>query len=173
MGSHVMEEERQSVSPLPTGRFESRELFADLVRQALACAAQEGWPLVVLSDPDFADWPLGERVVVDALQRWAARGRHLRFLTRDFSVLRQQHPRLVQWRTNWSHLIEAHACPGASGSELPSAIWSATWTMERLDLQRGTVVASVDAKRRTALKERLDSTWHKGTPSFAATTLGL
>jgi hypothetical protein len=168
-----MNEERLSASPLPTGRFESRQMFTDLVRQALDCAAQDGWPLVILSDPDFAEWPLGEREVVEALQRWAVRGRQLKFLARDFSAMRQLHPRLVRWRVTWSHLIEAHACPGAAGSELPSAIWSACWTMERLDPMRGTVVASADAKRRTALKERLDSTWHKGTPSFAATTLGL
>jgi hypothetical protein len=168
-----MDEERLHEPPLPTGRFESRHLFVDLVRQALNCAAREGWPLVVLSDPDFADWPLGEREVVEALQHWAVRGRQLKFLAREFSTLRQMHPRLVQWRTTWSHLVEAHACPGAAGSELPSAIWSAHWTMERLDPQRGTLVASVDATRKIALKERLDSSWHKGTPSFAATTLGL
>lgn len=160
-------------SPLRTGRFEGREDFLEMVRQALDCAAREGWPLVVLSDPDFDDWPLGERAVVDALQRWARQGRQLRFLARNFSQVRLRHPRLVQWRKTWSHVIEAHACPSASSGELPSAIWSGHWTMERLDVERCTVVASEDPKRRIALRERLDACWHKGSPSFSATTLGL
>ncbi|MDG5975703.1 hypothetical protein H010_10596 [Hydrogenophaga taeniospiralis CCUG 15921] len=158
---------------LPVGRLEGREAFAGLVRQALACAAHEGWPRLVLSDPDFADWPLGERAVVESLQAWAGHGRHIQFMARDFAPLRQLHPRLVQWRTTWSHLVEAHACTGATGADLPSAIWSPGWTLERLDVLRCTLVASNDAERRVALRERLDACWHKGSPSFAATTLGL
>jgi hypothetical protein len=159
--------------PLPTGRLEGRQLFADLVRQALARAAQEGWPQMVLSDPDFSDWPLGERAVIESLQAWAFRGREIRFLARDFGPLRLAHPRLVAWRTTWSHRVQAHAVPSASGNELPSAIWSPGWTLERLDSVRCTLVASADARRRTGLRERLDACWHKGSPSFAASTLGL
>ena len=158
---------------LPEGRLEGRQVFADLVRQAMVCAAREGWSHIVLSDSDFADWPLGERVVVDALQAWAGRGRHIQFMARDFGPLRQLHPRLVQWRGTWSHLVQAHAFTRLVGTELPSAIWSPGWTLERLDTLRCTLVASVDARRRLALKERLDTCWAMGSPSFAATTLGL
>ena len=158
---------------LPEGRLEGRQAFADLVRQAMVCAAREGWTHMILSDPDFADWPLGERVVIDALQAWAGRGRHIQFMARDFGPLRQLHPRLVQWRVTWSHLVQAHACTSLVGTELPSAIWSPGWTLERLDSLRCTLVASVDARRRLALKERLDTCWAMGSPSFAATTLGL
>jgi hypothetical protein len=159
--------------PLPTGRMEGRQIFGDLVRQALAVAAQEGWPSIVLSDADFSDWPLGERAVIESLQAWAFRGREIRFLARDFAPLRLAHPRLVTWRSTWAHRVEAHAVASASGSELPSAIWSPGWTLERLDPVRSTMVASTDARRRTALRERLDACWHKGTPSFPASTLGL
>jgi hypothetical protein len=160
-------------APLATGRFEGRQAFVDLVRQAIDTAAREAWPTLAFSDADFLDWPLGERGVVAALGAWASRGRQIRLLARDFGPLRLAHPRLVAWRTTWGHRIEAHACPGASGSELPSAIWSPGWTLERLDPVRCTGVASTDAARRLALQERLDACWHKGAPSFAATTLGL
>lgn len=163
-------------TPVPTlavGRLEGRQVFADLVRQAMACAAREGWTQIILSDPDFADWPLGERVVVEALQAWAGRGRHIQFMARDFAPLRQQHPRLVQWRVTWSHLVQAHACTHMVGTEVPSAIWSPGWTMERLDVIRCTMVATQDPRRRVALKERLDTCWALGSPSFPATTLGL
>jgi len=158
---------------LPTGRMEGRQVFVDLVRQALAVAEQEGWPHLVLSDADFSDWPLGEGAVIESLQAWARQGREIRFLARDFGLLRLAHPRLVSWRTTWSHRVQAHAVPSASGSELPSAIWSPGWMLERLDPVRCTLVASTDARRRTGLRERLDTCWHKGSPSFAATTLGL
>ena len=44
---------------LPEGRFEGREAFRQRVRDALACAAREGWQEIMLSDADFHDWPLG------------------------------------------------------------------------------------------------------------------
>ena len=62
-------------SSLPAGRFEGRVAFQQLVRDALACAAREGWPELILSDASFHDWPLGERAVADSLQDWARAGR--------------------------------------------------------------------------------------------------
>lgn len=154
---------------LPEGRLEGHALFVDLIRQALATAAAEGWSRIVLCDLDFADWPLGERDVVDALHAWSARGRTLQLMARDYRDLRERHPRFVQWRVTWSHLVEAHAAQG----DLPSALWSPGWTMERLDPLRSTFVASHDAARRVALREQLNQWWHKGTPAFPASTLGL
>jgi len=159
--------------PLPEGRFDGRQAFISLIRQALQTAAREGWTSLVLSDTDFADWPLGERVVVDALTAWAGRGRHLRLLAKDFGPVRQRHPRFVQWRITWAHLVEAHAFGAAAAGDVPSAIWSPGWTLERLDPLRCVGVATIDGARRVALRERLDSTWIKGSPSFAPTTLGL
>ncbi|QHE75651.1 hypothetical protein [Hydrogenophaga sp. PBL-H3] len=158
---------------LPTGRLQGRQVFLDTVRQAFAAAAEQGWNHITLSDPDFADWPLGERVVVDALNRWAHRGRTLKMLARNYDQLRLLHPRFVQWRVTWSHLIEAHACHGAAGAELPSAITSPVWTLERLDPLRNTLVASVDAERRVALRERVNECWLRSTPAFPASQLGL
>ncbi len=54
---------------MPSGRFEGREAFQKLVRDALACAAQEGWRELIVSDANFHDWPLGERAVVESLQQ--------------------------------------------------------------------------------------------------------
>jgi hypothetical protein len=166
-------QESSLVAPLPEGRVQGRHAFADLVRQALACAVREGWSHLVLSDPDFADWPLGERSVVESLNGWSGRGRRIQFLARDFGRLRELHPRLVQWRTTWSHIVEAHACRQLSGGELPSALWSPQWTMERLDIDHCVMVASRSATRRSALQERLLACWQQGAPSFPATTLGL
>ena len=52
-----------AAAPLPSGRFEGREAFRQLVRDGLARAAQEGWRELILSDASFEEWPLGERAV--------------------------------------------------------------------------------------------------------------
>lgn len=158
---------------LPEGRFQGPTAFADLVRQALDRAAVERWPLLTLSDPDFSDWPLGERSVVASLNAWAGAGRRIQFLAQDFGRLRERHPRLVQWRVTWAHLVEAQVSRRGSGGELPSALWSQGWTLERLDVERSVVVASRSPERRVALQERLQACWQQGTPGFPATTLGL
>lgn len=159
--------------PLFTGAWDGRVVFADLVRQALDCAVREGWKRIVLSDPDFGDWPLGERQVVDALQAWATKGRQLHFLARDFRVLRERAPRLVQWRVTWDHLVQARAAMGSAADGLPSAIWSDVWTLERLDVVHSRGVATNDPRRRTELRERLDAAWQRAAPAFPASTLGL
>lgn len=159
--------------PLPEGRLQGRLLFADLVRQALATAAVEGWPRLVLCDPDFSDWPLGEQAVVTSLQAWARRGRLLQVLGRDFGPLRLQHTRFVQWRVTWAHLLEVRACRSAAAEAFPSAIWSPCWTLERIDASHGVMVASFDARRQVALAERLDHWWQKGCASLPPSTLGL
>ncbi|WP_137919621.1 hypothetical protein [Hydrogenophaga sp. 2FB] len=168
-----MTEESHAIDALPEGRLSGRQLFADLVRQAIATAAREGWPRLVLCDADFADWPLGEREVVASLNAWSARGRSLQLLAREYGVLRQQHPRFVQWRVTWSHLVEAQACPSASADDLPSVLWSPAWTLQRMDTLRCTLVASRSAERRVALQEQVQQWWHRATPAFPASTLGL
>ena len=64
-----MNEETSSAAPahLPSRRFEGREDFRQLVRDALATAAREGWRELILSDASFEDWPLGERAVAESL----------------------------------------------------------------------------------------------------------
>ena len=62
-------------APLPEGRFSGREAFQQLVRDAFASAAREGWAEIILSDAYFHDWPLGERAVIESLNAWARRGR--------------------------------------------------------------------------------------------------
>ncbi|MDO9434818.1 hypothetical protein [Hydrogenophaga sp.] len=158
---------------LPEGPLSGRKLFTDLVRQAFATAAQEGWPRIVLCDTDFGDWPLGEREVVDSLNTWSRRGRSLHLLAREYGVLRRMHPRFVQWRVTWSHLVEAQSCASASADGLPSVLWSPAWTLQRLDTRRSTLVASRSAERRVALQEQLQQWWHKSSPAFPASTLGL
>lgn len=158
---------------LPSSRFEGREDFRQLVRDALACAAREGWREIILADSDFADWPLGEREVAQSLMDWSKTGRHCTLIARKYDVVIRSHARFVNWRQTWSHIIDARACPSADALELPSSIWSAGWVMQRLDPERCNGVSGSEPERRLLLRESLNKWLAKSSPSFPAVTMGL
>lgn len=162
-----------SAAALPSRRFEGREEFRQLVRDALACAAREGWREIVLSDASFEDWPLGERAVAESLQAWSFTGRRMLLLARNYDAVIRQHARFVQWRVSWSHVVTATACASADPLDLPSALWSPAWTMERRDIERCNGYCGSEPERRVAVRERLDGWLQKSTPAFPAATLGL
>ncbi len=170
-----MNDDKPSAPPagLPSRRFEGREEFRQLVRDALATAAREGWHEIILSDASFDDWPLGERAVADSLQAWARGGRRLVLLARQYDRVVRQHARFVQWRVTWSHIVTATACPSADPLDIPSAIWSPAWVLERRDVEHSNGFCGSEPERRVALRESLNEWLRKSTPAFAASTLGL
>jgi hypothetical protein len=85
----------------------------------------------------------------------------------------RRHARFVTWRRTWSHIVEARACPSADPLELPSAIWSPAWVMQRVDPERCNGYSGREPERRVLLRESLNEWLLKSSPSFAASTLGL
>jgi hypothetical protein len=158
---------------LPAGRFSGRAAFQQLVRDALARAAREGWREIILSDANFEDWPLAERAVVESLEAWSATGRHCTLLARRYDGVVRQQPRFVTWRKTWSHIIEARSCGSADPLDLPSAIWSPGWVMQRLDTERCSGVSGSEPERRLLLRESLQEWLKKSSAAFPATTSGL
>ena len=158
---------------LPEGAFSGPVEFSQLVRDALALAAARGWRELVMSDASFEDWPLRERVVVEALQAWAGQGRKLTILAHRFDAMPRLHPRFVTWRNQWGHIIECRVCKPVDGCEFPSAIWSPVWAMHRLDVVRSTGTAGAEPQRRLQLKEVLDACQRNSAPGFSSTILGL
>ena len=166
-------EDSPDPAALPSRRFEGRDDFQQLVRDALACAAREGWRELILSDASFEDWPLGERAVAESLQAWSGQGRHIVLLARNYDAVLRRHARFVSWRRTWSHIVDARACVGADVLELPSALWSPHWALERRDIDRSIGNCGSEPQRRLLLHENLREWLLKSAPSFAATTLGL
>ncbi len=158
---------------LPSKRFEGREEFRQLVRDALAAAAHEGWRELILSDATFEEWPLGERVVAESLQAWSRTGRSITLLAKNYDDVVRLHPRFVRWRGTWSHIVTAVACPSVDASELPSAIWSPAWVLERRDIERSNGYCGSEPQRRVALRETINEWLRRASPAFPATTLGL
>lgn len=158
---------------LPVGPFDGREAFEAHFRRALDAAARENWRELVLSDPTFADWPLGERSTLAALQAWSRSGRSFVLLAQRFDVFERSHARFVQWRRTWSHIVDCRVCNAAGAPAVPSAIWTPSWFMQRIDPERSRGVASCDPERRAALREHIAECLRQGRPGFPASTLGL
>lgn len=168
-----MASEKSSNSALLEGTFAGRADFQQLIRNAIAIAAREGWREMVWMDLSFEDWPLGERSVEANLQAWSQTGRKLTIVAKRFDGLIAKHHRFVNWRKQWSHIIEARAVTSASDEEFPSLILSPNWAMHRLQPALCKGVAGYEAKRRVDLRE-LNNEWLSlSSASFPSTTLGL
>ncbi len=161
-------------SELPSGRFASRETFIQLVRDALATAARDGWEEIVVCDAHFHDWPLGERAVVESLQAWARTGRRFTMLARSYDEVIRRHARFVRWRGTWDHIITCRRSASADPLDIPSVLWSPQWVMHRLDPERCVGVTGREPERRVLVRETLNE-WLQGksAPGFPASTLGL
>src|SRR5574337_2034 len=160
-------------APLSVGPFSGPTAFAQIVRDTFARAAEAGWREIVVSDASFADWPLGERAVVQSLQDWARAGRRFTMLARQYDDVARRHARFVSWRRTWAHLIDCRRCAQADPLELPSAIWTPAWALRRLDLDRSPGVCGSEPERRLQIRETLDEWLRQSTPGLPASTLGL
>jgi hypothetical protein len=168
-----MNEDTTPPTVLPSGRFEGRAAFRQLVRDALAAAAREGWRELILADATFEDWPLGERAVAESLNSWSRAGRRCILLARNYDEVVRRHARFVSWRQTWSHIVSAHACPSAATLDIPGAIWSPAWVLERRDFEHCLGYCGSEPERRVLLREQIDEWLAKSSPAFPATTLGL
>ncbi len=162
-----------SLPALPQGRFSGPAEFAELLRLAFATAAAQGWREIILSDSTFEDWPLGERVVAQALNDWSKSGRKLTMLAKNYDGVLRRHARFTSWRRTWAHIVDCRGNSAISADDFPSALWSPVWVFQRLDLKHCAGVAGPEAARRLALRERLDDCLRRSSPAFPATTLGI
>lgn len=158
---------------LTAGPFDGPVTFAERLREALGAAAARGWSALWLCDPQFEDWPLGESQVIDALQAWAGSARRLRLVMREDRVLRARHPRFAAWRQRWDHIVECRLCAPRDALDLPSALWTPDWAVERYDVARSRGSCSDSPLALASLQRRVDDAFARGRPGFPASVLGL
>ncbi len=149
---------------------------ASLLEQLLQACREEA-PQICCFDADFQHWPLSNPQLLEALRRWAAPHRRLRLLARDFQPVTRQHPRFVQWRQLFAHVVEArqladegpvdHRRPAALLLGRPPQLW------RLIDARQGRAVVQTDASAYGAALEWFDAVAQRSEESFAASTLGL
>jgi len=158
---------------LTGGRFVGRVAFAQLIRDSLAAAAEQGWSALVLCDPGFEDWPLNEKVVIDSLNAWARSGRSITLIAAQYDSVVRQHPRFVSWRRTWSHIVDGRICRQIDPVNFPTLLWSPRWALQRLDPVRASGIAGAEPERIVQLREQVQELMQLSSPGFPATTLGL
>ena len=159
---------------LPAGPFIGRESFRQLLQRSFAAAAEGGWHELLLSDPDFADWPLGEPAVIESLHTWAQKtsGRCI-ILARSYEEIPRQHALFVRWRCQWQHRVECFEYPPDAAQEVPSLLWSPHWALQRVENVRGWGISGAQARRLQLLRSSMDEWLARAVPGFPAVTLGL
>jgi hypothetical protein len=158
---------------LAPGRFVGWQSFQDRVREMLAVASGAGCPEIILCDPDFSSWPLGESAVVQSLAAWSKRGRRLTLLAQSFAPMPRLHPRFVTWRQRWDHILDCRRGAPVRQGVFPSVIWTPGWVLHHFEGDLFEGVISRDASRRLQLRETLAEVIKTSAPGFPSTTLGL
>ena len=152
----------------------SRAEFHAALRTAFAEVAATGCRELWLCDNDFADWPLGERAVVEELTLWAASSRRLVLLARHFDEVARRHPRWVEWRRGWSHIVSCRTNVELVTGEFPTLLLAGGTLSVRLSdavHHRGRL--SHDRADELRCKEQIDAVLQRSEEAFPATTTGL
>lgn len=152
----------------------SRVDFIDAVRNAFLLAEEGGAREIMLVDPTFADWPLGERAVIDSLSRWVDSRRVLVVLAHDFSELARRQLRFVEWRRQWSHVVQCRNDPELEAEQVPTLLLVPGLTCLRiLDRVRYRGTVSNRPVDLTECRGVIDALLQRSVEAFPVTTLGL
>jgi hypothetical protein len=152
----------------------SRSEFHEALRGAFSLAASVGARELWLCDEDFADWPLGERAVVDELNQWAQSRRRLTVLAHSFDEVARRHGRWTEWRRQWAHVVECRTNGEIEAAQMPTiCLVSDIFSVRLSDPVRHRGMASHEAADALACREAIDAVSQRSIETFPATTLGL
>lgn len=123
---------------------------------------------------DFAEWPLDEPAVIEALTLWLRpAGRRLTLIARDFETTARRHPRLARWRRDWSHRIDAWSPTVPLEAEPAGLLLLGTQVVQLLDAVHWRSTQGRDAQLARTWRERIDAALQRCEAAWPATTLGL
>ena len=160
---------------VPAGPVASRADFQAAVRGFIGAAQAANVKQLWWVSPDYADWPLDEPTVLDALTHWArSPGAHLHWVGHDFERVRRAMPRLTRWRQNFSHMLSCRSPGEVPGPDLPTLLVADHAAVLRvLDLERVRGWVSHEAADVHRAHEQIDAISQRSTEAFPAVTLGL
>ncbi len=152
----------------------SRAEFLDAVRNAFTTAEQGGAREILLVDPDFADWPLNDRAVIESLSRWVDSSRALVVLAHSFDELTRRQLRFVEWRRQWAHVVRCRNDPDLETGQIPTmALVPGHLCLRILDRVRWRGTVSNRPVDLTEGRESVDALLQRSVEAFPVTTLGL
>lgn len=152
----------------------SRADFHAAVQSALAQAEAAGSREIFMTDPTFADWPLNDRDIVEALERWVNSRCAITLLAHDFDEIARRQFRFVAWRTQWSHVVRCRSDPELGAEQVPSLLLVPGQVSLRLVDRvhyRGTLSSRAVDLNET--RETIDALLQRSAEAFPVTTLGL
>lgn len=163
------------MSDLPPPRIiTSRSDFHEALRDAFALVADRGCREVFICDPTFADWPLGELTLIESLTRWAYAHRKLTLLAENFDGFQRRHPRWVEWRRQWSHVVECRALADDDAGKLSGLFLApGVVTMRVLDSEHYRASLSFEPADGIRARDNLDALLQRSHEAFPVTNLGL
>lgn len=161
-----------STSPPAIG---SRSEFQAALRWGLHSAVAAGARRIVCVDPSFADWPLDEPALHQALTVWLRLPqRRLVLLAATYDELPRRHPRFVAWRADWSHAVDTRAPAAGDSLELPSLLVDdGATTVHLLDPVHWRGRAAQDARAAQQWRDEIDAHLQRSEPAFPVNALGL
>jgi hypothetical protein len=153
----------------------SKADFAEAVSWALHTSVAAGARRIVWVDADFADWPLDDPALLEALTAWLRLpARRLVLLARDYAGVPRQHPRFVAWRRTWSHAIEAWTPADGAAGDLPVLVLDdGAVSVHVIDPQRWRGRAQVDPRATRLWRDEVDALLQRCETAFPVNTLGL
>ena len=152
----------------------TRKEFHAALHEVLGEAASQGCRELLICDADFADWPLGERAVIELLTQWAGAKRRFTMLAQHYDAVVARHSRFVQWRRTWSHLIDCRSLEELDADDWPTVLLARDLACVRL-LNRVHLrgVVSHDSADLLLAAESIDAVLQRSAEAFPATTLGI
>ncbi len=159
----------------PRPPFVTRATFRDHVVNAVVGAAVEGRRDITWVDVDFADWPLDDARLLDALSRWA-KGPERKFLmlARGFDEVARRHPRFTQWRRTFAHRVDCRSAPELAEQAMPTLMLAGDlYSFQLLDKRRWHGRWLDNETDFKAWREVVDAILQRSSGDFAANTLGL
>ena len=152
----------------------SRADFDVAVRSAFAHAAECDAGEICIVDPNFNDWPLNERAVVESLAHWASSRKKLIVFAKNFDEMARRHSRFVEWRRQWAHIAQCRTDDDLEGDSLPTLLFvPGIVSVRLLDRVRYRGTASAKPVDLVESRETIDALLQRSTEAFPATMLGL
>jgi hypothetical protein len=158
-----------------SGSVSSWRDFHSRVEAAMAVLAAEPADLWLV-DADFAQWPLGQRSVMEALHRWAvAPSRHrITVLAGGYDGFARCHPRWVAWQRTWGHRVRCWQAPAECAADLkPTLILGQSLALRVAEPRMGTGWWTRESARIANWRAEIDAILQRSEEAPSSTPLGL